>query len=214
MENTDGLGMKQNTGETQNSPAASATKQETPAATPTFTPEQVQQQISAALSKAGRASKNLETATAAIAAREAMIQKAEQERELAELEAVKDKPDELTILQRKQKLAQDIRAHNTERQAWLVEKASHEAEINEAKATRFEVSVYTIAEKAGVSPESLKEKASEIGLTDVAAIEKLAALMPKKTPATVPDSGKTAGGGEDLSKLTPRELINRGLNKK
>ena len=211
----DGTENKQGEQQTSTSEAPSAAQQGTPNQAPqTFTQEQVQKQVSDALARAGRAAKDLETRTADITAREIRILKAEQERELAELEAVKDKPEELSIVQRRQKLAADIRTHNAEVERQRAEWLSHEAEITEAKATRFEVSVMSLAEKHGVSAEVLKAKAFELAITTAEGIAKLAEILPKKTIVPVPDSGKTTGGGEDLSKLSAMELITRGLNKK
>jgi len=208
----DGTGTKQDTGATQNSPAAPATAQETPTASQTFTPEQVQQQISAALSRAGRETKNLEIARADIAAREARLLKMEQERELAELEAVKDKPEELSIIQRRQKLAADIRSHNEEVEKRNLEWATRESEVNEAKAIRFELALNGAADKHGVSLEVLKAKAERLGVATPDGIEELAAVLPKKIIMPVPDSGKGTGG-EDASKLSPEEKFRRGVEK-
>jgi len=205
----DGTGTKQDTGATQNSPAASATAQETPTAPQTFTPEQVQQQISAALSRAGRETKNLETARADIAAREARLLKTEQEREIAELDAVKDKPEELSIIQRRQKLAADIRNHNAEVEKRNLEWATRESEVNEAKAIRFELALNGAAEKHAVSLEILKAKAEKLGVTTPDGIEELAAVLPKKIIMPVPDSGKGMGRGL-LEALAGREIQARG----
>ena len=176
----------------------------------TFTPEQVQQQVSAALSRAGRETKALETARADIATREARLLKMEQERKLAELEAVKDKPEELSIIQRRQKLAADIRTHNAEVEKRNLEWATREAEVSEAKAIRFELALSGAAEKHGVSFEVRKAKAEKLGGTTPAGIEELAAFLPKKTIVPVPDSGKGTGG-EDFSKLSPEEKFRRGM---
>ena len=208
----DGTENKQGEQQTSTSEAPSADQQGTPTTPQTFTQEQVQKQVSDALARAGRVAKDLETRTADITAREARILKAEQERELAELEAVKDKPDELPIVQRRQKLAADIRTHNAEVERRNLEWATREAEINEAKATRFEVTVITLAEKHGVSAEVLKAKAFELAITSAEGIAKLAEILPKKSILPVPDSGKSVGG-EDTSKLSPEEKFRRGVER-
>ena len=164
--------------------------------------------------KTGRESKAFETAMADITAREAKILKIEQENELAELEKVKDQPEELSIIQRRQKLAADIRAYNAEVEKFQAEKALHTTELAEAKTSRFDMAIAGIAEKNNVSTAVLKEWSAKRGITDLGLIEDYASVMPKKTAAIVPDSGKNAGGGEDISRLSPRELISRGLNKK
>jgi hypothetical protein len=193
--------------------ATSSTQQEASTSqTPkTFTESDIKKAVSDALAKAGREAKALETAKADIAKREADIRKAEQDRELAELEAVKDKPDELSILQRKQKLAADIRAHNAEVERQRQEWDMHQAELTELKAAKYELSINGVADKNGVSADLLKAKAIELGITDPAGIEKLAAIMPKKVAVPNVDSGKTMGGGVDTSNMSPRELITRGL---
>jgi hypothetical protein len=164
--------------------------------------------------KTGRETKEIETIKSDLSAREAKILKAEQEKELAELESVKEKPEELTLTQRRQKLAADIRTHNAEVEKFQAEKATHTAELAEAKISKFEMAVTGIAEKNNVSVNLLKDWAAKRNITDLALIEDYASVMPKKTVVITPDSGKNAGGGEDMSRLSPRELISRGLNKK
>jgi len=127
---------------------------------------------------------------------------------------VKDKPEELSIVERRQKLAADIRVYNVEVEKFQAEKSLHTAELAEAKTSRFDMAVAGIAEKNNVSTAILKEWSAKRGITDLSLIEDYAAVMPKKTAVIVPDSGKNAGGGEDISRLSPRELISRGLNKK
>ncbi len=205
----DGTETKQDAKQTSPSAAPSAAKQETPATPKTFTESDVQKAVNDALAKAGREAKSIETARTEIAKREADIRKAEQDRELAELESVKDKPEELSIIQRKQKLAADIRAHNAEAEKKQQEWAAHEVELAELKATKYEMSVFAVAEKNGVSADLLKAKATELGITDTAGVEKLAAIMPKKMAPPTTDSGKTMGGGTTPEKA--RDKISAGF---
>ncbi len=213
----DGTGTKQDTEATQNLPTASATEQGT--STPeTFSEEQVVARelkaVSDYASRTGRVEETLIKREQIVKEAEARKAKEEQERELAELEKVKDKPEELSIIQRRQKLAGDIRAYNAEVEKFQAEKALHTAELAEAKTSRFEMAIAGIAEKNNVSTAILKEWSAKRGITDLGLIEDYASVMPKKTAVIVPDSGKNAGGGEDISRLSPRELISRGLNKK
>jgi hypothetical protein len=223
MANTDMAGTStdnQTTGESSsNGPQGAGIQQ--PPAEPAISPTPISPETKALIEKAihddrmktGRESRAFETAMADITAREAKILKIEQENELAELEKVKDKPEELSIIQRRQKLAADIRVHNAEIERFQTEKAQHTAELAEAKTGRFEMAISGIAEKNNVSVNVLKDWAAKRGITDLGLIEDYASVMPKKTVVITPDSGKNAGGGEDISRLSPRELISRGLNK-
>jgi hypothetical protein len=213
----DGTGTKQDTGATQHLPTASATEQGT--STPkTFTEEQVVERelkaVSDYASRTGRAEETLIKREQTVKEFETRKAKEEQERELAALEAVKDKPEELSIVERRRKLAADIRAYNAEAEKFQAEKALHTAELAEAKTGRFEMAISGVAEKNNVSGNVLKDWAAKRGITDLGLIEDYASVMPKKTVVIIPDSGKNAGGGEDISRLSPRELISRGLNKK
>ncbi len=201
--------------------AASSEGQKASTSTPqTFTEEQVkareQKAISDALAKAGREAKAIETAKADITAREAKVKQWEKEREDAELDRVSNEApeDQRETTKGQLKAYKDrLRAERQEidkREAALKAKESEwEGLINETKATKFEVAVFTLAEKYGVSADVLKDKAAKLNITDMEAVEELASVMPKKTVIEEPDSGKTAGGGIVLEKA--RDKINAGF---
>jgi hypothetical protein len=193
-EHMDGTATKQNTEGTQNSPAASVTAQETPKAPTTFTEEQVQARVtkaqSDALAAAGRTAKQLEAKERALREWEEKKIQDERERELKELEEAQDKPELLPVIQRKQRLAADIRAHNERVSQFEKQKADYDAKIANAEAIGFEATVSTIAKKYSVKPDTLKD----LGITDVGVLEKIASQM-KPIETVTPDSGKTVGGG-------------------
>ena len=183
-------------------------------ATATYTEEQVQKRVSDALAKAGRESKAIETARADLAAREAQIKQFEQEREDAELDGVDATPAEKQTLKAyKDRLRAAQKAFNEQVEVHNKEKALWEGQINQAKETQFETTLNQIAAKHNVSAEALKAKAVKMNLKDEGAIEEIAEIMPKKVIAVTPDSGKGVGGADNLSKLSPRELISLGLKK-
>jgi len=213
----------------------SATNQETSNNTPqTFTQEQVNAMVKKAaedaLSAAGRDAKTLEARKSEQERREQELKnweskraKDEEARELAELEAVKDKPEELPIVQRKQKLAADIKAFNLERdQAKPILDAIKTLGINDAEklverirkaeVAEFEVTIFDVASKHNVDANVLKDKAGKLKLKEAVDIEELAASLPKKTVVPSPDSGKTLGGS-DSSKLSPEEKYRLGREK-
>jgi len=183
----------------------------------TLTPE-VQELINKAIHddrmKAGRSEAAIKKQQAEIERREAVIkeaeakrQKQEEERELAELEAAKDKPDELPLIQRKQALAKDIRAFNAEKAQYqaiidvLKELGVNDAEsvksqLTSVKETAYEMAVFEAATKQGVDADVLKDKADRLKIRDKESIEELASVMPKKAKIEPPDTGKTAGGGQ------------------
>ena len=215
--------------ETKQDVETSADNQGTSTSTPqTFTQEQVAKAISDALSNAGRDAKTFDTRKIDLDRRETSIKEAEakwqkeqEDRDLAELEAVKDNPEELTLVQRKQKLANDIRTHNAEKAQFqgiidaCKELGINDAEdfkkvITESRSTKFVQTVSDVANKYNVDTEVLKTTAKELGLTDSAAIEKLASSLPKKNAVPAPDSGKTLGG-TNISGLSPEAKIRYGM---
>ena len=186
----------------------------------TFTREQVEKQVSDALAKAGRDAKKLEATRAEIAKQQEDLKNWQAQREaeveakeLAELEGVtKEKPHELpTLLAYKQKLAAQQKAVREREQALAKQEAENAERLAKATAYEFKETASTIAAKYQVD----LDKLLETGLTDVVALDKVAALMPKKDAAAFkPDSGKSTTGSPGTQNLTPRELIARGLAKK
>ena len=207
----DGTENKRDTGATQNLPAASANTQGTSEKAQTFTRADIDKAVSDYASRTGRIEETMKRRQAELDAKEKAIQDAEQARELAELEAVKDKPEELSLVQRKQRLAGEIRTYMADKAAFAAEKAEWQSQIAEAKAARFEAEVAGIAAKHQVDGELLKAWIGERRVSDLNLIEDRASLMPKKqaTAAHI-DSGKTAGG-IDFSKLKPEEKFAMGV---
>ncbi len=116
----------------------------------------------------------------------------------AELEAAKDDPAETTIIQRRQKVrAREIAAGAKEKEIEAKEAASQSA-IDAATATQFEVKVFEIATEEGIDASKLKELAKDFNITDPEQLVKLAKATSKKE-GTGPDSGKTMGGGQQLT---------------
>ena len=173
----------------------------------TFTKAEVEKMVSDKLAAAGRAAKALESKEKSIRDRESALAKWEAEREEALLESVaSEKPEEkITLKAFKDKLRADKQALTAQQEAFNKERAEWEGAITDAKQTRFESGINTLATKHGVSAEVLKSKATKFGITDMTAIEELAEVMPKKIVAEKPDSGKTTGG---TSQLTP-EMVAR-----
>lgn len=210
------------TQQTQNSNVSSTGAEESTSQTPqTFTKEEVQKQISDALAKVGREAKAIETAKKDIEAREVRLKVAEQAREDAELDgAINEVPEgeresqRQTLKTYKDKLRADRQALTEREKTLAIKEAEWEDSINEAQELKFEMMVFEIAGKNGVSAEVLKDKAAKLKITDENGIEELALVMPKKTDVLPPDSGKTAGGGIDLDGMSPSEKIAYGLRNK
>ena len=194
--------------------STSATTQEaqdgtTSQAQPTFTQEDLEKAkakaISDALAAAGRTAKALEEKEKRIKAEQEKLANAERERELQELESARDNPETLSLIQRKQKLAAEIRAFNAKQDEFNRKQAEFESQFAEVQATRFEASVASIASKYGVKADTLKD----LGITDINVLDKVASQM-KPVAEIKPDSGKTVGGGrtfsrEQIAKMTDAE---------
>jgi hypothetical protein len=193
---------------TQNFAGPSGNVQPTSAATvsPTITPEQVQKAVSDALARAGREARALDTRKADLDARQQAIEEAEAALEAEARKALEGKPEELSLYDRRRQMEAEAARLAAEKKAVEAEKAAHAEELKQAAALRFEMAVLGLANEASVDAGTLKDT----GITDLEALRRVAALLPKKGQAITPDSGKTAGG-EDLSRLSPGEKIARGL---
>ena len=104
-------------------------------------------------------------------------------------------------------------ALETEKAAFEKEKAEWQAKLEEARAVIFEAGVTAIARKHQVDTQALKDKAKELGLTEMEKIGKLAEIMavkPPEPPVPRVDSGKSTGG-IDTSKMRPEEKFEMGL---
>jgi hypothetical protein len=216
----DGTETKQNTEGTQNSPAASADKQETPKEskqTSTLTPEQVEKQIHDALVLAGRDAKAMaerekkaEAREKAASEAESRILKEKEEKELAELEeAARENPEEKPrLLDFKRKLAEE-RRRQIEKDRTISEReqkiADKEARL---EALEFKEGLSDLAAKYNVSAQAIKDQVGEI--RDMTVIEKIASLIPKPITPHEPDSGKTTGG-QGFAAMTPAQKIAYGM---
>jgi len=205
MDGTENL--KGTSGKSQDSSKGEqGTSEQTPE---TFTKAQVDKIKSDALAEVGRTAKALEE-------REDKIAQWKKEQEAAQEEAARDDPVALKQLRQKQKLdAQeaDFNKLKADHEKWWGER---QAEVEEVKTTKFEIAVFNIAQKNGVDASTLKDAAVEFNLTTEEQIESLAKRLAKGEPTKSMklDSGKTTGGGKDLSSLSGRELIEKGLEKK
>ena len=205
MDGTENL--KGTSGKSQDSSKGEqGTSEQTPE---TFTKAQVDKIKSDALAEVGRTAKALEE-------REDKIAQWKKEQEAAQEEAARDDPVALKQLRQKQKLdAQEANFNKlkADHEKWWGER---QAEVEEVKTTKFEIAVFNIAQKNGVDASTLKDAAVEFNLTTEEQIESLAKRLAKGEPTKSMklDSGKTTGGGKDLSSLSGRELIEKGLEKK
>jgi len=95
-----------------------------------------------------------------------------------------------------------------EKEAFDKQKTEWETKLTGAKAVIFNADVLSIAGKHGIDARALKDKVSELGLTELPKVESLAAVMPKDQIKN--DSGRSVGG-DDFWKLTPEEKYRRGV---
>jgi len=212
MDGTENL--KGTSGKSQDSSKGEqGTSEQTPE---TFTKAQVDKIKSDALAEVGRTAKALEEREKAIKSQTDEIAQWKKEQEAAQEEAARDDPVALKQLRQKQKLdAQeaDFNKLKADHEKWWGER---QAEVEEVKTTKFEIAVFNIAQKNGADASTLKDAAVEFNLTTEEQIESLAKRLAKGEPTKSMklDSGKTTGGGKDLSSLSGRELIEKGLEKK
>lgn len=174
-------------------PGAPGTSQESPI----YTESQFNKKLSDTLAAKGRDDRSLTVRKEALEARE-------KEWEDAEVERLQGNEEELSLFQRKQ--AQKKREVEWQ---WTVDEAKRIKEENES--FKRERKALEIASQYGVDSTLL------LTLTDgtpekmealAKALPKLTPEAPKKTLRT--DSGAGYGGAEDLSKLTARQLAERG----
>mgnify|MGYP001610250318 CR=1 FL=1 len=167
--------------------------------TPEKTPETLAQEkaVSDALAAAGRTAKAFESRETALKAREQAIKDAEvkaeerqKQKDAEELEAATDDA-ERSVIQRKQQLRVKEIAFRQKEEEHERKVAEHQAEIDAARATRFETEVWEIAAKHGVDAVWLKG----LGISDMKQLD-LIAKGASTQKGIVPDSGRTMGGGE------------------
>ena len=182
----------------------------------TFTKEQVEQvstkAVSDALSKAGRTATTLEKREATVKATEDRMAQERRERDQAELNAAEEPERRSAIEERHKHRETKSELAKTKLELEAEREKSKEAD---AQAQEFECTqrAAEIAVKHGVDFNTL------VKFTDgsAEAMEELAQHLPKKgeeKPPLKPDSGRTTGGGEDLSGMTSRQAFGSYLKDK
>ena len=150
----------------------------------------------------GRDDKALQTREDVVAAREAEADRRQGERYAEELATAQGDPVALDALQLKKEKADLARS-----------KAEHQSEIESARETKREISVWEIATKYGVDAETLKALDLDAVKTEV-----VAKAMAGGEPATdkegkkieKPDSGVTIGG-KGIDAMSADEKIRYGI---
>jgi len=193
----------------------------TPPEPETYTKEQLDMAIHQALSQAGRDAKSIEVTRQALAQqKEALdkqlseVQQWREEQDKAFLEANKDNPQAIDWYQKNKELQKQMADFNKR-------KLEYDADIQLAKDTKFEVTVWGIADKHKVNPDKLKELAIQFNLTTDEQINSLA----ENLKAVGVDKGgddqklKTVtsvarGASKDINSMSPDEKVNEGLRRK
>ncbi len=178
--------------------AAATPSRTAPARPQAYTQADVAKAVSDALAKAGRDVKTLE-------ARE----KALTEAEATSLTELSKQPEELDLLKRKQTLMRDINRFNERVRAHEAREAGLAERLKRAEAAEFALALAEIAGRHNVETEAL----TDTGLTDLAQLERVAAMLPKRQRAVKPDSGETVGG-MDVSAMSARDKIAVGLKRR
>jgi uncharacterized protein involved in exopolysaccharide biosynthesis len=127
----------------------------------------------------------------------------------ADVEELKNNPDELDMYQRRKDLREEQTALKAEKDALERDRAAHAERLQKATELEWDAAVGEAAATVKGDAARLKAKAAQYGITDPEKLRGLAAdLWPSGVHA---DSGQTNGGGTDLNKLPAREQIARGL---
>jgi molecular chaperone GrpE (heat shock protein) len=194
----------------------SAAKDGTPAATvvKTYTQQELDQAIQKARVQAGRDEATLRTRESTIAAREAKIKEAEEAREAAELEAVKNDPAKLDAVRLKQE-ARRLKAE--------AEQARYELEKDKAEVAEYKKSkaISDCVTELKCDAMQLTLAVEDLGITDPAKIKALAKRMfpqaekPGEQKSTSPNpsqvfDGRSNGGSTDQWRegMTTEEYAN------
>ena len=124
----------------------------------------------------------------------AQIQKAEEERELRELEGLTEDPKvKQDLASYKKKLAEQKRALIQMEADLKTKEAQFNEKFEKATKTELELTISAVAKEQNVDLEVLKEKINKLGLKDKDSIVEIASVMQKKNTYPAPDSGKTLG---------------------
>ncbi len=208
-----------------------STSQQTPG---TFTKEQVRKLVSDALTEQGRKHKaevepivkERDTLKAQIQSKDDDLKDIATERENLQTqldELASGDPEKFNILKKDKELRERERELKTGKQALEAEKATHGEQVKLATDTLREISIWEITgEYEAGDPVKLKDLCDTLGTTSEEQIRKAADILwtKKQTesetpeiPPVIPYSGKTDGGADDTSKLSPREKIDLGIEK-
>ena len=180
-------------------------KEETTPTVQTYNQDQLDKAIHAALTKAGRDAKSLETwkktleqEAEGINATKAEVAEWKQSQETALLEAIKKNPDAVDWLQKKKELETERKAHNQEKATLAKEKAEWAETIKATKETQREVLIWKVAQAKGVDPMKLKTLSVKFNIEGEEQLEELAEEITSKVeaPKIKTDSGLTSGSGD------------------
>ncbi len=146
----------------------------------------------------------------------------------AELERVRDDPDQLQILQDKRRAREEREAVKREREAFETERLQHAERLAKAEVAERNDTINKIVSEYQYSDRATLEKlVSKAKATSEEDIRDLADTIwqknepgndqhpssEEKTTLKV-DSGRTAGGGDNLEGKTSKELISKAYSKK
>lgn len=151
-----------------------------------------------------RSAKAVQAAEARAKAAEAALAEAQRRAEDSERESLKDSPDGLSLFEKQVKHREAVAALERQKAEWETEKATHDADIEEAKSYKVTKMADEIAVDTGVDAALL------VSMTDAYTdstkrrekMEALAKVLPKRetgdnkpnlTKPPKPDSGKTSG---------------------
>ena len=196
----------------------------------TYTETEVTKRISDELAKAGRDAKSLETQKVSLKklaesleADKMQIAKWQAGREEEELEAAKDSPEALTLLQRKQALRKKEAEFAEKQSALDAAKAEHEIELQDARDVKREITIWQIAGD-DIDPAKLKDACDKLNAQTEEQIKALADSIrpekraddktqagPKALRPFKADSSVTTGVSKDFSGMSANEKIRWAL---
>jgi len=163
----------------------------------TYTEEEHQKALQADRIKRGRDDKSLTNREANVKAREDATKAAQEKRDAAELEEVRNDPDKLAVY-RSQQAERERTKKQDEREADLNKReAEHEAEITSAREAQKEITIWQVATAKKVDPMRLKTLSEKFNIEGKEKLEELADEIASEKPATEglkTDSGVTKGG--------------------
>lgn len=194
-------------------------KKETP--TGQYTDADVKLAVHKALSEAGRTETKLTAREKSIQTKEQEIQRWQEEKDAAELKAADGNPEVIDAINLRKQIREAQKQLAQDKAQLEQEKQTHQADIEESKQTKQDIKVFTIAEKFGVSANTLKEKALRYKLESDEDIEDLAKTLKPSTQEEInPDPNIVTGQTTDFAKVdfgnnapSAGEMISKGLKK-